>query len=254
MNKGIIEALENIRTKKPLILNLTNAVTTDFVANTLLAIGAAPIMSESIEELHDLIPQSDACVINLGTLNKDFIKRCQAAISLACRHNVPIVLDPVGAGASQLRTDISREFMKEASIIRGNASEIRALMHDSSSHGVESVHATKEAIHAAKQLSDTHHLSVVISGEVDRVTDGTVITHYQDGSRMMQHVTGMGCCMSAVIAAFRSVNPSSYDAAALATQFYSHCGSLANKESNGPASFKMNFIDILYQQGYYHDS
>jgi len=249
MNKRIIEALETIRAKKPLILNLTNTVTTDFVANVLLALGAAPIMSESIEELHDLIPQSDACVINLGTLNKEFIKRCQAAIPLAYADNVPIILDPVGAGASQLRTEISREFMKDASIIRGNASEIRALLHDSPSHGVESLHDTEEAIHAAKQLSNTHHVSVVISGKVDRVTDGTKSNQYHDGSPMMQYITGMGCCMSAVIAAFRSVIPSSYDAATLGTEWYTHCGSLAEKESTGPASFKMHFIDRLYQQG-----
>lgn len=254
MNKPFIESLKMIHTQKPLILNLTNSVTADFVANALLAIGAAPIMSESVEELHDLIPQSNACVINIGTLNNDFIKRCQAAIPLTQKYNVPIVLDPVGAGASQLRTEIARDFMKYASIIRGNASEIHALVYDSPSYGVESLHTTEEAIHAAKHLANTHQQSVVISGEVDRVTDGTTSTHYHDGSRMMQHVTGMGCCMSAVIAAFRSVNPSSYDASGLATQFYTHCGSLANKESNGPASLKMNFIDALYQHGYHHDS
>lgn len=249
MNRPLIDALKKIRLKKPLIINLTNAVTSELVANTLLAIGAAPIMSEATDELDELLKIGNALIINIGTLHSAFTQRCQTAIQLANYYHVPIILDPVGAGATPPRTKVARELMRNASIIRGNASEILALCNDTKTKGVESLHKTHEAKEAAKKIAEQYQNTVVISGETDFITNGYKENNCHKGSPVMAHITGMGCSMSAVLAAFRSIMDSSYHAASLGTHFFGYCGSLAGKRSQSPGSFRTHFIDYLYNLG-----
>lgn len=127
----LINQLETIIYKihhqKPLILNLTNYVTQDFIANALLAIGAAPIMSESIEELPELIKLTQAININIGTLNQDFINKINCVTDCMSFTNKPIILDPVGSGAASLRTTVSKRLLSLADVVRGNASEIMSM-------------------------------------------------------------------------------------------------------------------------------
>jgi hydroxyethylthiazole kinase len=131
--------LQKIKNERPLILNLTNYVTMDFMANCLLALGAAPIMSEDEREFEQLITIANAINLNLGTFNEKFIQQAAKAIYYAKSKNKPIVLDPVGAGASHIRTQTSLSFLTRCSIVRGNASEIIALQMNTRSHGVESM-------------------------------------------------------------------------------------------------------------------
>lgn len=242
------KTLLQLRELKPLILCLTNHVTMDFMANSLLSLGAAPIMSEEERELEELIHICQAININIGTLDEAFIRRTELTIRFAKQAHKPIVLDPVGAGATKIRTTTARLLLESADIIRGNASEIMALDDLSAQTlGVESTrpvsHATESAIRLAKQYQCT----VVVSGEIDFVTDGEQNIHLAYGSRLMPLVTGMGCTLTAVIAAFRATTPLAFKAAHLATAYFGLCGALAEQKSSYPGSFRTSFIDELYR-------
>ena len=240
-------ALMQLRNIKPLILCLTNHVTMDFMANCLLSLGAAPLMSHDKRELEALIKISHAINLNIGTLDHDFIERAHTAIHFAKKYNKPIILDPVGAGASEIRTSTARALMVSADIIKGNASEIMALIDDNhQTLGVESTHKVSDAAHKAIMLARNHACTVVVSGERDLVTSGAQESTLGFGSALMPLVTGMGCTLTAVIAAFRAIIPDTYQAAYLATAYYGLCGNLAAQKTNSPGSFRTFFIDELY--------
>ncbi len=247
MINAINHAITDIKKNKPLILCLTNTVTMDFMANSLLALGAAPIMSCDDSELEELILISSAINLNIGTLDNAFIARCTRASSIAKRYNKPIILDPVGAGASSSRTQSARQLMASADIIRGNASEVMALVeHPISTAGVESSHSTSAAKASANRLATELNCAVIVSGEEDYVTDGRQQQSLTFGSSIMPLVTGMGCTLTAVVAAFRAVIPDSFNAAYLATAYFGLCGTLTGRKTNSPGSFRSTFIDTLY--------
>jgi hydroxyethylthiazole kinase len=238
--------LKILRETKPLILNLTNYVTMDFVANSLLALGAAPIMSEDIREMEELIKISGAVYINIGTLTEEFIERAKHSCILAKKYNKPIILDPVGVGASQIRKEAVREILPFIDIIRGNASEIMSVYGlDSKSLGVESSHKVNDALEAAKKLALQQGITVVVSGAEDFITDGRNEEMLSSGSEIMPLITGMGCSLTAGIAAFRAVNPNSFEAAKSAVAFFGLSGQVVGEFVKGPGSFRVEFIDYL---------
>lgn len=246
-NTPLENALDKIKKNKPLILNLTNFVTMDFMANILLALGAAPIMSVCDNELEELISMSNSVNLNIGTLDHTFIARCQQAIKLAQLYQKPIVIDPVGAGCSAIRTKTAQELMIHADIIRGNASEILALDKiNSQTLGVESRHHTSEAKQAARNVAQKFSCVTVVSGPIDFITDGIQEIELNFGSALMPLITGMGCTLTAVIAAFRGVLNDSYESAKLATLYFGLCGSLTEKQTKFPGSFRNLFIDNIY--------
>lgn len=241
------KALIQLRQLKPLVLCLTNYVTMDFMANCLLSLGAAPIMSHDTRELEELVRISHVVNLNIGTLDREFIERVYTAAQLAQKYKKPIILDPVGAGATHVRTASARDLMEHADIVRGNASEIMALLDNiNKTLGVESTHHVADAAQSASILASNHQCIVVVSGEHDIVTDGQKNERLTFGSPLMPLVTGMGCTLTAVIAAFRAVVPNSYEAATLATAYFSLCGSIAAKKADKPGSFRTLFIDELY--------
>jgi hydroxyethylthiazole kinase len=247
----MIEKIEDmvlkLKSAKPVVLSLTNYVTMDFVANALLALGAAPIMSVCDDELEELIAISSSLNINIGTLNQAFIDRCHKAVVLAKRHSVPVVLDPVGSGASRIRTQTARALLKLASIVRGNASEIISLYEDSGKTlGVESINSTDEAKEKATQLAKQYRCTVIASGPVDFITDGNreALVHY--GSALMPLVTGMGCALTAVVAAFRGVMDDSFESARLATSYFGMCGQSVGTQTKAPGTFRLGFVDALH--------
>lgn len=243
----IKSSLLHITQTKPLILCLTNYVTMDFVANGLLALGAAPLMSESIEELEELINISQALYLNIGTLNDVFMARAVLAAQIASALHKPIILDPVGSGASKLRTTAALTLFPFANVIRGNASEIISLnLTQSTSKGVETVHPVAHAISTANELALKHNKVIVISGPDDFVTDGAQQQSLSFGSPLMPRITGMGCTLTAVLSAFVASNQNHFQAALQATAFFSLCGQLAEQQSKGPGSFKPAFINNLY--------
>ena len=247
MNNLIRAAIADIKKNKPIILCLTNVVTMDFMANSLLALGATPIMSCDDRELEELITMSNAVNLNIGTLDAAFISRCKQAAEIARRLHKPVVLDPVGAGASLIRTQSARELMPFADIIRGNASEIMALLDMKvESAGVESTQTTAMAKDSADILARELHNTVIVSGAEDYISNGLRNESLHFGSPLMPLVTGMGCTLTAVVAAFRAVAPNSFDAARLATACFGLCGSFAEQKAATPGTFRTAFIDALY--------
>lgn len=240
--------LQKIKNQKPLILNITNYVTMDFIANGLLALGASPLMSEAEEEIEDLIKMAKALVINPGTLNDTFISLCKKACAAANQLKIPIVFDPVGAGASLYRTHFYQSLIREfhIAIIRGNASEIMALAGlAQQTKGVDTTSGSFAALESAKRLAKQCGAMIVISGETDILVDDDCVTQLNRGSSMMPGIIGTGCLLTSVIAAFHAVEHKRLAAAASAALFYSLCGETAAMKSQGPGSFKTHFLDAL---------
>lgn len=236
-----------IKSSKPVILNFTNLVTMDFMANSLLALGAAPIMSVCKNETEELIKIADAININIGTLDENFIKNTTKAIKFAQKYNKPIILDPVGAGATNIRTKTAQIYAQSSTIIRGNASEIIALGSTiNNTIGVETANNVSEAKNIAVNLAQKYKSTVVVSGPVDFITDGTNKIEIPYGSHLMPLVTGMGCTHAAIIAAFKAVSDDSFKASVVATQYYTLCAELAEKDSSLPGSFRTNLINKIY--------
>ena len=245
------KTLIQLRQLKPLVLCLTNHVTMDIMANSLLSLGAAPIMTQDIRELDELVQMSHAININIGTLDDAFIARAIKTAHLAQQYNKPIILDPVGAGATQIRTTSAHALIPTAKIIKGNASEIMALVDNANKTlGVESSHQVSDATASATMLAKRHQCTVVVSGEKDFLTNGSQEAQLAFGSSLMPLVTGMGCTLTAVIAAFRGIIPDSFKAARLATAYFGLCGSLAAQKTTTPGSFRTFFIDELYRANF----
>ena len=239
--------LSLIRETKPLVLCLTNYVTMDLMANSLLALGASPLMSHDNQEINELLMLAHAVNLNIGTLDAAFMARAKMVCEIAARHDKPIILDPVGCGASQIRTQAAQSLLPFSSIVRGNASEIMALFNSSTkTHGVDALHRTHDAQEAALQISLANHNVVVVSGENDLVTDGNNLRLLPFGAPIMPMVVGMGCTLTAVIAAFHAVVPNALEAAQLATAYFGLCGQMAYQQSSLPSSFRTAFIDTLY--------
>ena len=236
-------ALEKIRTEKPLILNLTNTVTRDLMANGLLALGAGPLMCDSPEEVVELTHLAQALNINIGTLNVDFMAVVERALPAPC----PVILDPVGCGASRLRTTYARQLLPFATLVRGNGSEIMALTDlQTRTMGVESLHPSVDALAHAQALYEAHGLTCVISGATDYVVGNGPMQSFSFGSPLMAAITGMGCTLTALIAAFHAVEKEPFTAACLATAYVGLAGSQAARVACAPGAFRSAFIDRLY--------
>ena len=244
----IKSSLSQLKEKKPLVLCLTNYVTMDLMANSLLALGAAPLMSESIDEIEELVTISQAVYINIGTLNEAFMERALLAAQIANTLNKPVILDPVGAGASRLRTTAAMKLVPFATVIRGNASEIISLSGaNGATKGVESSDPVLKAISSAHLLALTHHKIIIISGPEDFVTNGKQDKTLLFGSSLMPLITGMGCTMTAVLSAFIACTTDHFQASVDATVFFALCGQMAHQQARAPASFRQVFVDNLFQ-------
>ena len=246
----IISDLNKIRTQTPLIHNLTNYVAMNITANALLSIGASPVMAHALEEVEDMARLSSAVVINIGTLSPAWVEAMKKAIRTAALNNIPVVLDPVGAGATAYRAETARQLLKAGpvAIIRGNASEIRALAQSNSqTRGVDSLETSEAAIEASRQLSRQYGLVVSVSGPVDYIIRDAELIGIANGHHLMPRVTGLGCTATSLTAAFAAVNRDYFQAAAGAMAVMGIAGELAGENCVGPASFQTNFIDWLYR-------
>ncbi len=238
----------SIREKSPLVHNISNYVAMNIAANGLLAIGASPLMSFCEQEMEEIVGISSALVINIGCLNLNEIAGMRVAASTAHKLGKPWVLDPVGVGASKIRTETAMELIRDyhPSIIRGNASEIMCLAGESiASRGVDSANSSSDAISAAKALALSSGAVVSVSGETDYITDGQRVGSISNGSPMMAKVTAMGCTASAITGAFAAVDNDPFHAALNAMALMGVAGELALKQSHGTGSLAMNFIDEL---------
>ena len=245
--------IKKIRTQKPLIHNITNYVVMNTTANALLALGASPVMAHAIEEVYEMVDLSDALVINIGTLSKPWIQAMTYAILEAKQKKIPTVIDPVGAGATKYRTNTAKSLisLNSSSIIRGNSSEIQALIgNDSKTKGVDSIVSSQSAIPKAQDLSRKLNTVISISGEIDYIISTDQIIGVKNGVPMMTQVTGLGCTATALTGAFIAVNKSYFQAAIHAMIVMGITGELTKLQSKGPGSFQMNFLDTLYNLSY----
>jgi len=242
--------VRRIRAEAPLVHNITNYVVMNVTANALLALGASPVMAHAEEEVAEMTAIARALVINIGTLSAPWIAAMFQAGGAARRKGLPIVLDPVGAGATTFRTETARRLLDELTpgIVRANPSEIRALAGgERATHGVDSAHAPEDAAVAAAALSARTGGVVVASGAVDLVVSGGAVARVSNGHPMMAKVTGMGCTASALAGAFAAVNPSPREAAVNAMAAMGIAGELAADGASGPGTFLTRFLDALYR-------
>ncbi len=254
MTDTTIELLDKIRQNAPLVHNITNFVVMNPSANILLATGASPVMAHSRKEVADMAAMAGALVLNIGTLAEKWIEAMVLAGKAANQRGIPVILDPVGAGATGYRTRTVKHILGETniSVIRGNASEVLSLADDDvKTKGVDSsLSLSDEIVAAAGAIARQHTCIVAISGEKDIITDGTRMFRVANGVPLMTRVTGLGCGLSAVAGAFCAVAREDLLAAtAAAFGFYGLCGELALAVSDRPGSFFVAFLDSLYSAG-----
>src|SRR5450759_2935240 len=246
----IYKSIELIRQKSPVVHNITNYVVMNNTANALLAIGASPVMAHAQEEVEEMVNIASALVINIGTLSKLWIYSMFKAISQARKKSIPVILDPVGAGATTYRTQTARELINSVppTIIRGNASEIMALYDDKSkTKGVDSAASSDAAIDVAQKLCETHKCVICISGATDYIIGKEKIMKVKNGHPLMTKVTGLGCTASALCGAFAAVEKSPFMATVEAMAVMGIAGEMAAATSFGPGSLQTNFLDVLYR-------
>ena len=246
----IFRSVELIRAQAPVVHNITNYVVMNNTANALLAIGASPVMAHAPEEVEEMVSLASALVINIGTLSEHWINAMFKAARQAGKKGIPIILDPVGAGATSYRTKTARDLIaaEAPAIIRGNASEIMALCDDQSkTKGVDSATSSDKAMGIAQTLSEAHHGVVCVSGGVDYVIYRDQVVKIKNGHPMMSSVTGLGCTASALCGAFAAVEKSSFTATVGAMAVMGVAGEMAAATAAGPGSMQMHFLDCLYR-------
>ena len=242
-------AIAAVRTQSPLVHNITNYVVMNNSANALLAIGASPVMAHWVSEMEEMTAIAGSLVLNIGTLDDKWIDGMLAAGKEAMRRGTPIVLDPVGVGATSQRTEAAMKIIEQCrpTIIRGNASEIMALVDASvKSKGVDSSASSDDALESAKRLAVDTGAVVVISGATDYITNGTDVYTVEGGNPIMTTVTGMGCTSTAIVGAFAAVVEDPMLAATAAMAVMSLAGEKAAEYSRGSGSMQVNFLDELY--------
>ncbi len=247
----IPKIINNVKTMRPLVHNITNYVSATDCANITLAIGASPIMADNPIEAYEVASIADALVINTGTISQQRLEAMLAAGSAANKKGIPIILDPVGAGISKFRTNAVNAVISQVkpNVIRLNASELKSIcLNNKNISGVDSdgISDIQSITFSAKQLAKKTCTVVGVSGETDIITDGSRVAIIRSGHEMMRKITGMGCMLSSVIGAFTAANSDNMlNAVSAAFAVYGHCGKKAYVRGIGAASYKNNFFDEI---------
>ena len=251
--------LEAVRRRRPLIVCITNFVTVNDCANALLAVGASPVMTDSPQDAGDLLSCADGLYLNIGTVTASSAELMVHAARWAKQREIPVLLDPVGAGASEIRTKTAEELLISGNIgfLRGNISEIRALTGKSSTiRGVDvGAEDDKGAMFDANsalaaELAKRYSICVGVSGPVDRVASGRRLVLVENGDPLLPRICGTGCVLSAVSAAFAAAAPQ--DPFEAFTAAFALCGLAGERArallgpSCGPAAMRTAFLDSLF--------
>jgi hydroxyethylthiazole kinase len=247
--RDIYHNLEEVRRQGPLVHNITNYVAMNLTANALLAVGASPVMAHAPEEVEDMVNIASALVINIGTLSGHWVEAMFKAARAANKKGIPIVYDPVGAGATPYRTRTIRELIGSVppTIVRGNASEVMAVANDTAkTRGVDSTAATATALDSARSLSKQYDCVVCVSGKTDYIIAKKNMALVKNGHDLMPKITGLGCTASALCAAFVAVNSDHFAATTAAMALMGIAGEIAAERSKGPASLQVEFLDALF--------
>lgn len=253
------QILQNVRAVNPLVQCITNYVTVNDCANVLIACGGSPIMADDIREVEEIVAISKALEINIGTMNQA-VEAMLTAGRKANEIGVPVVLDPVGAGASALRNETCKALLENVrfAVIRGNISEIKALaLGGGSTKGVDASAADKidennidSVIEFMQKFAAVTGAVVVVSGATDIVASADKVALVKNGHPMMADITGSGCMLSALLGAFVGANEDKFDAVVAALCYYGYAGELAYektvKAGAGNSTFRNYLIDSVY--------
>ncbi len=253
------KAIENLREKKPLVHNITNYVTVNDVANVLLACGGSPIMADDIEDVDDITSICNSLNINIGTLNKHTIESMFAAGRKSNEMGHPIILDPVGAGASTFRTETALEIVKKLNptVIRGNISEIKTIAYKTgSTKGVDAniedmitEDTLEEYVAFVKKLAEDTGSIIAVTGAIDIVADDKKAYVIKNGREEMSRVTGTGCQLSGMIGAFVAANlDNMLEAVVAAVITMGLAGEIALEKllpDEGNATYRNRIIDAI---------
>jgi len=248
----ICNNLEALKEKSPLIHHITNYVTVNDCANMVLALGASPVMADDIAEVDEMVSFAGALVINIGTLNSRTIKSMISAGRRANELNIPVILDPVGIGATTLRTDTVKELINEVkfTVIRGNMSEIKLLAGcEAEIKGVDSVETEVNGEEIAISLSNKLKCVIAITGVIDIITDGERICHITNGDKILSKVTGTGCMCTSLIGCYLGASSDYFVSTVAGIMTMGLAGELAKKslkENEGIGTFKARLFDQVY--------
>ena len=241
--------LRVLRERKPLVHQITNYVVMNETANATLALGALPVMAHAREEVEEMVRLAGALVLNIGTLSPRWVEAMLAAGKAANEAGIPVVLDPVGAGATSYRTDTARRILRDVdvAVLRGNAGEVATLVGVVAEvRGVESIAAAGDPAELAPAAARQLELVTSVTGPVDHVSDGTSVLTVANGHELLSSVTGTGCMASAITGCFLAANPDQpLEAAAEALAAFGVAAEDAARGANGPGSFHVNLYDAL---------
>ncbi len=241
--------LSDVREKRPLVHHITNYVTVNDCANVAICIGASPVMAHSPDEVAEMASMADALVLNIGTPDAAQVESMLLAGAKANSKGIPVILDPVGAGATGLRTSSARRLLHglRISVLKGNAAEIATLAGaEGSIKGVDSSGIRGDALDIAKALAKKTGMVVAISGATDIVSDGNRTFLVDNGHPLMGKVSGTGCMAATLAGAFSAVTKDHVTASAAAFAAFGLAGEKAARHCSGPASFKVALLDEIY--------
>src|SRR6266513_2680054 len=241
--------LARLRERKPLVHQITNYVVMNETANATLAVGALPVMAHAREEVEEMVALAGALVLNIGTLSPHWIDAMLLAGKAANEHGVPVVLDPVGAGATRFRTETARRLLDEVKVaaLRGNQGEIATLVGvQAEVRGVESIGAGGEPADLARAAARNLGLVASVTGRIDHVSDGDRVLAVANGHPLLAAVTGTGCMSSAITGCFLAVaRDRPLEAAAAALAAFGVASEDAARDAQGPGSFHVGLYDAL---------
>ena len=240
--------IELVRRINPLVLCITNDVVKPFTANGLLALGASPIMSGEKKEMADIVKHSGAVLINIGTCTEDKIPLYENAAKESNQNQLPLVLDPVGYGASKFRRDVTNHILDnyKVDLIKGNTGEIMALAGmDVETKGVDSI-ASGQAEDIVKTAYEKLNVPILVTGKSDAFTDGENLISLDNGHEFQEKVTGSGCLLGAICASFLAVERTA-GSIVKAVSLYNIAAEKAALISSGPGMFQVQLIDEIYK-------
>ena len=241
--------LREVRERKPLVHQITNYVVMNETANATLALGALPVMAHAPEEVEEMVGLASALVLNIGTLSEHWIEAMLIAGRAAGARGIPVVLDPVGAGATAYRTDTARRILDQVdvTVLRGNAGEVATLVGaDAEVRGVESIASGLEPAQLARQAAEQLGLVASVTGPADHVSDGDRTLAVANGHPLLAAVTGTGCISSALTGCFLAAKPGEpLEAAAEALAALGVAAEDAAAGAEGPGTFHARLYDAL---------
>jgi hydroxyethylthiazole kinase len=237
-----------VRERKPLVHNITNYVVMNETANAILALGALPVMAHAREEVAEMVGLAGALVLNVGTLSAAWVEAMLIAGAAANERGVPVVLDPVGAGATKYRTETAKRLLGEldVTVLRGNAGEVATLVGvEAEVRGVESVGAGGDPAVLAREAARTLGLVASVTGAVDHVSDGERAAAVSNGHELLASITGTGCMSTALTGCFLAGKDDPFEAAVEALVAFGVAGEDAAAGARGPGSFHVGLYDAL---------